>query len=146
MISSLGDIVDTVGENCNSSRYWYFSNNKGIFESLGGAGAIALLVLLWLLWVRLLKIQPISGIGLDAGAFANGGVVGGSSFSGDRLFARVNSGEMILNTRQQGNLLGMLQPSGSAPMDLNIEVQGRIKGEDLALSASRVSKRKNRVG
>jgi hypothetical protein len=84
--------------------------------------------------------------GQDAGAFANGGVVGGSSFSGDRLFARVNSGEMILNTRQQGNLLGMLQPSGSAPMDLNIEVQGRIKGEDLALSASRVSKRKNRVG
>ena len=84
--------------------------------------------------------------GQDAGGFANGGVVGGSSFSGDRLFARVNSGEMILNTRQQGNLLGMLQPSGSGPMNLNIEVQGKIRGEDLALSASRVSKRKNRIG
>ena len=40
----------------------------------------------------------------SAGAFANGGIVPGSSYSGDRLTARVNSGELILNEAQQGTL------------------------------------------
>lgn len=40
-----------------------------------------------------------------AGSFAEGGVVGGTSFTGDKLWARVNSGEMILNRNQQAALL-----------------------------------------
>jgi hypothetical protein len=36
--------------------------------------------------------------------FAQGGIVGGTSFSGDRVPARVNSGEMILNRSQQARL------------------------------------------
>ena len=36
--------------------------------------------------------------------FANGGIVGGSSFTGDRVTAQVNSGEMILNKAQQARL------------------------------------------
>ena len=43
-----------------------------------------------------------------AGAFAEGGIVGGTQKHGDRLLARVNSGEMILNTRQQANLFRLL--------------------------------------
>ena len=43
----------------------------------------------------------------EAPAFAMGGIVGGSSFQGDRVLARVNSGEMILNKAQQGRLFGM---------------------------------------
>lgn len=43
-----------------------------------------------------------------AGAFADGGIVGGTQKQGDRLLARVNSGEMILNTRQQANLFRLL--------------------------------------
>jgi lipopolysaccharide export system protein LptA len=38
------------------------------------------------------------------GNFATGGIVGGSSFFGDRITANVNSGEMILNGRQQRQL------------------------------------------
>jgi hypothetical protein len=41
-----------------------------------------------------------------AGQFAGGGVVGGNSYSGDKLWARVNSGEMILNRQQQSALFG----------------------------------------
>ena len=41
-----------------------------------------------------------------AGSFAEGGVVGGSSYTGDRLWARVNSGEIILNQKQAAGLLG----------------------------------------
>ena len=43
--------------------------------------------------------------GADAGKFAGGGVVGGTSYEGDQLTAHVNSGELILNREQQGKLL-----------------------------------------
>lgn len=48
------------------------------------------------------------------GSFATGGIVGGSSTSGDRLLARVNSGEMILNQRQQRILWQILNGQSSA--------------------------------
>ena len=41
-----------------------------------------------------------------AGSYAEGGIVGGSSYTGDKLWARVNSGEMILNQSQQAALFG----------------------------------------
>lgn len=44
-------------------------------------------------------------------AFATGGIVGGSSPTGDKLLARVNSGEMILNLTQQKRLFEMLNAS-----------------------------------
>lgn len=40
--------------------------------------------------------------------YATGGIVGGSSFFGDHMIARVNSGEMILNQSQQGKLFDMI--------------------------------------
>ena len=45
--------------------------------------------------------EILSGL---AGSFASGGIVPGTSYTGDRLFARVNSGEMILNRSQQAAL------------------------------------------
>lgn len=39
--------------------------------------------------------------------FAEGGIVPGNSFSGDKVIARVNSGEMILNGKQQAMLLNI---------------------------------------
>ena len=41
------------------------------------------------------------------GAYATGGIVPGSSRSGDRLTVRVNSGEMILNASQQARLFAI---------------------------------------
>ena len=43
--------------------------------------------------------------GANAGSFEGGGVVGGTSYAGDKLTANVNSNEVILNGEQQANLL-----------------------------------------
>lgn len=49
--------------------------------------------------------QLMSGAEKDAGKFATGGVVGGSSYAGDKLIAHVNSGEGIYTGTQANNLL-----------------------------------------
>lgn len=58
--------------------------------------------------------------------FANGGIVGGSSFTGDRVSAQVNSGEMILNKSQQANLFKMANGEGQGR-----QVEFHISGTDL---------------
>lgn len=58
--------------------------------------------------------------------FANGGIVGGSSFTGDRVSAQVNSGEMILNKSQQANLFKMANGEGQGK-----QVEFHISGTDL---------------
>ena len=50
----------------------------------------------------------VAALASISGAFANGGIVGGSSPSGDKLMARVNSGEMILNGAQQSRLFNFI--------------------------------------
>jgi len=40
--------------------------------------------------------------------FADGGIVGGSSYTGDKVIAGLNSGEMIFNRQQQQNLFNMI--------------------------------------
>ena len=48
----------------------------------------------------------------SAAKYEHGGIVGGSSFAGDNVIARVNSGEMILNKQQQANLWDMANGQG----------------------------------
>lgn len=55
--------------------------------------------------------------------FADGGIVGGSSKMGDRMVARVNAGEMILNTTQQGKLFDMIN---NGTIGGNIQVGGSV--------------------
>lgn len=45
-----------------------------------------------------------AAIAQKAQGFSRGGIVGGNSFKGDKILARVNSREMILNDKQQSNL------------------------------------------
>lgn len=90
-------------------------------------------------------------------AFADGGIVPGTSYSGDRVSARVNSGEMILNRTQQANLwklantritspaydngyntlspslnMAILQ-SAIKPQQIDVSVSGKISGRDIKL-------------
>ena len=63
--------------------------------------------------------------------FADGGIFSGSSFIGDNMIARVNSGEMILNNRQQKNLFNLLNGNGSNGSNGKAQVELKIKGKDL---------------
>lgn len=59
--------------------------------------------------------------------FTTGGIVPGSSFSGDNVLARVNSGEMILNRGQQNNLFNMLNGNTQGTQKLEL----RARAQDL---------------
>jgi hypothetical protein len=63
-----------------------------------------------------------------AQGFATGGIVPGVSFSGDKVPAFVNSGEMILNNAQQAELFKLANGVGGTTSG---EVQFKIKGNDL---------------
>lgn len=55
---------------------------------------------------------------IEGGSFATGGIVGGTSYSGDRVQANVNSGEMILNKQQQSQLFDIATgKEGAAAID-----------------------------
>lgn len=103
---------------------------------------------------------PFAGPGIAAGyvtamqsllaslmAFANGGIVGGSSFFGDHMIARVNSGEMILNKNQQKNLFDAIDQNklGGAGAN-NIVVTGKIRGKDLLLVQQHYNKLNAKTG
>lgn len=53
--------------------------------------------------------------------FANGGIVPGNSFSGDRVVAGVNSGEMVLNTSQQTQLFKIANGQSGAGMSERLD-------------------------
>jgi len=92
-------------------------------------------------------ISMISSIKQATEGYAGGGVVGGSSYSGDNLYARVNSGEMILNSRQQRNLFNLLD-SDVMPQrgGTNVQVQGVIRGSDLILVQKNTNKVRSKSG
>lgn len=59
------------------------------------------------------QIAAITANKPKAPSFATGGIVPGNSYSGDRVQANVNSGEMILNAQQQANLWKMANNNNS---------------------------------
>ena len=63
--------------------------------------------------------------------FADGGIFTGNNTIGDMNIARVNSGEMILNNRQQRNLFNLLNSGSSYLNGGTSEVKLRIEGRDL---------------
>lgn len=85
---------------------------------------------------------------LTAGSYANGGIVGGSSYYGDRLRVGVNSGEMILNRRQQKNLFDAIDQNkiGSVGAPTTVYVTGKIQGKDLLLVQKNANKIMSKSG
>lgn len=100
---------------------------------------------------------PFVGIALAAGAvasilalmaslpkFAGGGIVGGNSTTGDRLLARVNSGEMVLTKRQQYALYQIANGKG-ARAGGGGEVVFRIEGDMLVGVLNNHGRRQRRI-
>lgn len=63
--------------------------------------------------------------------FAGGGIFSGNSFIGDNMIARVNSGEMILNNRQQKNLFNLLDGKGGVSSLNGGTIEFKLKGKEL---------------
>lgn len=81
-------------------------------------------------------MSTFAKIGSIVGAFADGGIVGGS-LHGDKVLARLNGGEMVLNKTQQSKLFhaiesGRFGDNNTAPST----VTWKIKGSDLYCALS----------
>ena len=74
-------------------------------------------------------VATIASVFSSLPKFAEGGVVGGSSYFGDKLIARVNSGETILTQNQAARALSMMNGG-------NVRVTGdvRLNGKDIYIS------------
>ena len=90
--------------------------------------------------------STFAGIIAAAQKFADGGIVGGSSLHGDRLLARVNSGEMILNGKQQQRLFDLLDGNGAIGGAQNQVITWKLRGTDIYGSLKNLSNIKSKVG
>lgn len=67
----------------------------------------------------------------QAPSFQTGGIVPGSSFSGDNVGANVNSGEMILTREQQTKLFDMLSGGNAQSLQQFMNISFNINGQAL---------------
>ena len=58
-------------------------------------------------------------VGAAASSYEDGGIVPGYSYTGDNVTAKVNSGEMILNTEQQTRLFDMINSGSGGSVTIN---------------------------
>ena len=69
--------------------------------------------------------------------YAEGGMVNGSTYSGDQIPIMANAGEVVLTKAQQGNLASQLQGGGLQ----NMRLEGVITGENLHIIHNRYLQR-----
>ena len=84
------------------------------------------------------QIHSLSG-------YANGGVIGGSSYGGDRLLARVNSGEAIVTQNQQKHLFELLNNGNTNNGVTNGNVHFVIRGSELHGVLANYNNRNNKL-
>lgn len=77
--------------------------------------------------------------------FAEGGIIEGASHTGDKILARVNAGEMVLNKRQQSNLFNLLDGNGIGQNANGGKVEFVIKGSALKGVLNNYNDRMNKL-
>lgn len=85
-----------------------------------------------------LQLATVAGTAIAG--FQDGGVVGGTSFTGDNVTARVNSGEMILNRAQQAELFAIArgqQATQQQAAETTVNTTVEIDGEAIAKAVSK---------
>lgn len=90
-------------------------------------------------------IAAVVGALAMIGSFADGGIIGGKTTIGDYNLARVNKGEMILNTRQQTHLFNMIN-NGTSNSNGTYVYDVRVKGSDLYLAMKNYGKEQKGIG
>lgn len=93
-------------------------------------------------------MSVIGTIASVAGSFAEGGIISGRSQLGDQMVAKVNSGEMIINGKQQQNLWKAISTGnlGGQRENTVTVTNVRVKGSDLYLALKNYSKVKSKSG
>lgn len=78
-------------------------------------------------------VSTFANIMSVVGAFADGGIVGGGNLHGDKVLARLNGGEMVLNRTQQAKLFRTIESGniGNQSASSVSQVNWKIKGSDL---------------
>ena len=77
-------------------------------------------------------VSTFANIMSAVGAFADGGIVGGGNLHGDKVLARLNGGEMVLNRTQQAKLFRTIESGNIGNQTETVsQVRWKIKGSDL---------------
>lgn len=77
-------------------------------------------------------VATFANIMSAVGAFADGGIVGGGNLHGDKVLARLNGGEMVLNRTQQAKLFRAIEQGNIGNQTETVsQVRWKIKGSDL---------------
>ena len=117
-------------------------------ESIANAETEASKAPWWLQIPQMLAVvATIGSIFAGLSSFAEGGIFGGSTTTGDYNIARVNKGEMILNGTQQKRLFSIINHGTNQTTSKNgtDEVKFVIKGRNLVGVSNNYSKRRSRI-
>lgn len=94
-------------------------------------------------WVQIpVAVAAVVSAFMSAPKFANGGIVPGTSYSGDKVMSYLNSGEMVLNAGQQARLFAMLNGASSAGGGA---VEFEIRGDKLVGVLNNYNRRRAKV-
>lgn len=161
-IQASGDMLNSLGS-IASSVSTLFGDNAALNATAIIAQAVANYILGWSeATAKAAKLGPIgwAAFGLSTAAqvfamvaqiknaakFADGGVVGGHSYIGDKLLARVNSKEVIMSEKQQKNALDLIDNNVSFNNVQTVNVVGKIRGKDLIIVAENNIKEMKKSG
>lgn len=145
--SILGSLSGLVGQSSDNMGAWALSSAANIAQMIVQLQALAtaqgVASAFSAPWPASLAavatvLTTVASIFSSLPQFAEGGIIGGSSYFGDRLLARVNSGEMILNQKQQRRLYDLTTSDGGTTVSLGVS---RIQGSDLYLALSNYMKK-----
>lgn len=154
-VKSLGSVFTSVGAIAENEGF----NIAGII-----AQAIAELTLSWAEAMKNDKLKALgpiewAAVGLSSVAtlmsmisaiksaqgYREGGIIGGHSYYGDKILARLNSRELVLNEDQQEDAWKMMENNAGASVS-NVRVTGVIRGKDLVLVQQNVAKELSKTG
>jgi hypothetical protein len=94
-------------------------------------------------WVQIpVAVAAVASAFMSAPKFANGGIVPGTSYSGDKVMSYLNSGEMVLNAGQQARLFAILNGASSAGGGA---VEFEIRGDKLVGVLNNYNRRRAKV-